>query len=151
MKSLLLILGIQLLAAAHAATVREDGGNCVGVKSCRPRCATFRLERNVERCGTSQGIFNVQEDLNPWDTKRFKTRNCETNNSCENSQCGLGLAGDLTVRVGEEGHTGSFYYSKFDLPAAGDDIFTFCSIYPCTKEECALPEQMVSTRDMQSS
>lgn len=138
-----LLFGVN--ASLAAANVRENGGNCVGVKSCRPRCITFRLERDVLSCGMSEGIFTVQEDINPWDTKSFSTKNCETTNTCENNLCGLDFFGDLTVKVGEEGHHGSHFYSTFELPEGGDDRFTFCSVYPCTKEECALPEQMVSS------
>ncbi|KAI2491277.1 hypothetical protein MHU86_23296 [Fragilaria crotonensis] len=86
--------------------------------------------------------FTVQEDVNPWDTKRFSTANCAPLGTCENGFCGMELVGDLTVRVGEAGHHGSYYYTTYALQDGGDDRFTHCSMYPCTKEECAVPEQM---------
>lgn len=143
--TLLPALGLLMNAPLPAhANVRENGGNCEGVKSCRPRCISVRVERDVLSCGTSEGIFTVNEDINPWDIKRFQTTNCKTTDTCVNDLCGLELDGDLTVRIGEEGHSGSsYFYSAFELAESGDDRFTFCSIYPCTKEECSLPEQMV--------
>jgi len=59
-----------------------------------------------------------------------------------NDRCGEPLPGDLTIRVAEEGYTGSYYHTFVDL-SEDEDTFTFCSIYPCPKDECALPEQMV--------
>lgn len=140
-----LILSLGFPALLVQANVRENGGNCEGVKSCRPRCITVRVERDVSSCGSSEGIFTVDEKINPWDIKRFQTTNCVATGTCINDSCGLDLFGDLTVRVGEEGHNGGYFYSAFDLPGDGSsDRFTFCSSYPCTKDECSLPEQMVS-------
>lgn len=142
----MIVLGLNI-SQITATSVRDNDGNCEGVKSCRPRCITFRVERDILKCGSMEGIFTVQEDINPWDTKRFSTANCNVMATCENSLCGSNLFGDLTVRVGEGGYHGSYYYTVFDLPEGEDDRFTFCSMYPCTKEECALPEQMVSRAD----
>ena len=130
------------IGAVHALNIRDGSvGNCVGVKSCRPRCATFRLDRQ-ERCDAVGGIFNLVSQLNPWDTKRFRTLNCKPSNTCVNDQCGHDLAGDLTIQIGEQGYSGGTFFTNVEL-LANDDRFTFCSIYPCTKDECALPEQMV--------
>ena len=86
------------IGAVHALNIRDGSvGNCVGVKSCRPRCATFRLDRQ-ERCDAVGGIFNLVSQLNPWDTKRFRTLNCKPSNTCVNDQCGHDLAGDLTIQ-----------------------------------------------------
>eukprot|EP00546_Thalassionema_frauenfeldii_P019244 CAMPEP_0178900494 /NCGR_PEP_ID=MMETSP0786-20121207/3504_1 /TAXON_ID=186022 /ORGANISM="Thalassionema frauenfeldii, Strain CCMP 1798" /LENGTH=903 /DNA_ID=CAMNT_0020571503 /DNA_START=229 /DNA_END=2940 /DNA_ORIENTATION=- len=145
MRQLRAIVPLILFGSAQiilGSDVRQNSGNCVGVKSCRPRCMTFKIGREIHTCGTSEGIFNVQGDVNPWDMKRFTTRNCAQTNTCDNDLCGEELFGDLTVRVGEQGHRGSYFYTAFDLPKGGLDRFTFCSMYPCTKEECALPEQM---------
>jgi hypothetical protein len=141
------VLWFLLLSAIpiHAADVRNNGGNCIGVKSCRPRCVTFQVERDVQNCASSRGIFAVEGDINPWDIKQFRSRNCISNGSCENNLCGQSLSGDMTVRIGEEGHHGSYFFTNVYLPDGGNDRFTFCSAYPCTKEECALPEQMVSS------
>lgn len=139
--ALILALGGSFTTAAN---VRENGENCKGVKSCRPRCITFAVERDVSSCGLMEGVFTVQEDVNPWDTKRFSATNCAPLGTCENGLCGMELVGDLTVRVGEAGHHGSYYYTTYALQDGGDDRFTHCSMYPCTKEECAVPEQMVS-------
>jgi hypothetical protein len=59
--------------------------------------------------------------------------------------CDQGLSGELTVRIEEEGHSGSLYFTSISL-AEGADKFTYCSIYPCPKDECSVPEQMVSVR-----
>lgn len=139
-RALVLVLSGSL--ATTAANVRENGENCEGVKSCRPRCITFAVERDISSCGLMDGVFTVQEDVNPWDTKRFSTANCAPLGTCENGFCGMEFVGDLTVRVGEAGHHGSYYYTTYALQDGGDDRFTHCSMYPCTKEECAVPEQM---------
>jgi hypothetical protein len=132
-----------LSVAVQAGDVRDNGGNCVGVKSCRPRCVTFRVDRETQDCGSRTGIFQVQSDLNPWDIKRFRSINCNTSDTCINNLCDQDLSGDLTVRIGEEGHSGSLYFTSIYL-AEDDDKFTDCSIYPCPKDECSVPEQMVS-------
>lgn len=132
-----------LIGAVNALNIRDGNvGNCVGVKSCRPRCVTFRLDRQ-ERCDAVGGIFNLVSQLNPWDTKRFRTLNCKPSNTCVNDKCGHDLSGDLTIAIGEQGYSGGTFFTNVEL-LANDDTFTFCSIYPCTKDECALPEQMVS-------
>ena len=92
---------------AQARNVRDNGGNCVGVKSRRPRCITFRVDRHTQDCGVSTGIFQVQSNLNPWDIDRFKVINCKASNTCINDLCNQDLSGDLTVRIGEEGRSGS--------------------------------------------
>jgi hypothetical protein len=56
--------------------------------------------------------------------------------------CDRDLSGDLTVRIEEEGHSGSLYFTSISL-SKDDDKFTYCSIYPCPKDECSVPEQMV--------
>lgn len=124
-----------MASPAYADGVRNNGGNCVGVKSCRPRCVTFRVERTLQECQAKRGIFAEQTDVNPWDIKRFGVANCEAS--------GEDLTGDITIRIGEEGHSGSLFSSTMFL-AEGEDRFTYCSLYPCPKDECALPEQLVS-------
>lgn len=121
----------------------SNGANCVGVSSCRPRCISFSIDRNATDCDTMTGAFVDTSYINPWDTKDFRTYNCESDGSCMNDQCGQSLPANLTVRIGEEGYRGSYYNTFVDL-AAEEDSFTFCSIYPCPKDECTLPEQMVS-------
>lgn len=142
-----LVLSIALcsvLIPAHARDVRdENGGNCVDVKSCRPRCIAFRLERSVTDCSTSEGIFSDESEINPWAINQFQALNCEPADTCLNDQCGEDLIGDLTVGIREEGYSGSSYYTSTEL-YEGEESFTFCSIYPCPKDECAVPEQMVS-------
>ena len=142
MKCLVWLFAV-FLVMAQAKDVRDNGGNCVGVKSCRPRCITFRVDRHTQDCGVSTGIFQVKSNLNPWDINRFKAVNCKSTNTCINDLCNQDLSGDLTVRIGEEGHSGSLYFTSIFLQEV-DDQFTYCSIYPCPKDECAVPEQIVS-------
>jgi len=142
LRSIIPVILVGSIQVIQGSDVRRNGGNCVGVKSCRPRCMTFHIQREIQSCGSGEGIFTIQEDINPWDVKRFSTRNCVQTNTCENDLCGEELLGDLTLRVGEQGYSGSYFYTSFDLPEGGLDRFTFCSMYPCTKEECSLPEQM---------
>lgn len=146
MKSFAWLYGVALAWTSEAANVRENGGNCDGLKSCRPRCITFRIDRDNQECDSSEGIFSVESVMNPWDVPEFKTFNCEP--ICDNNLCGLDLFGDLTVRIGEFGESGSQYYSNIFLPGDNEERFTYCSVYPCPKEECAVPEQMVSARPM---
>lgn len=136
-----------MVATSEAKGVRDgNGGNCDGVKSCRPRCITFRIDRESQQCDSSSGVFSVASNLNPWDVSEFNTLNCQASNTCVNSLCGTtDLSGDLTVRIGEFGGSGSLYYSSIYLPEGSDERFTYCSVYSCPKEECAIPEQMVST------
>jgi len=135
---------VALTMPSEAQDVRDNnGGNCDGVKSCRPRCITFRIDRDKQLCDSSNGIFSVASNLNPWDVPEFKTSNCDADNTCVDHSCDMDLNGDLTVRIGEFGASGSLYYSSIFLPDGGDERFTYCSVYPCPKEECAVPEQMV--------
>ena len=144
-----LFLGAAVLLAAASSTtanapVRDiNAGNCVGVRSCRPRCISFSLEREDAGCDATEGVFGSPGADNPWDLDRFRAFNCQSAGTCFNDLCGQPLSQDLTVRVGEEGEVGSYYFTDLFLPI-GTDVFTYCSVYPCTKLECALPEQMVS-------
>jgi hypothetical protein len=141
MKNTLVWALFLVVGAADALAVRDaNGGNCVGVKSCRPRCATFRLDR-TKLCNSVGGVFKIDSSLNPWDIKRFRTLNCAS--TCINDKCGQDLVGDLTIKIGEQGYSGGYFFTNVEL-LADRDVFTFCSIYPCPKDECALPEQMVS-------
>jgi hypothetical protein len=120
----------------NEASVRDNnGGNCIGVKSCRPRCITFRVDRDEQDCASSKGIFTVESNLNPWDVSEFEAFNCDAGIT--------DLSQDVTIRIGEFGASGSKYYSSIFLPQDGDERFTYCSVYPCPKDECAVPEQMV--------
>ena len=141
--SLLLMVNGTIVTALPNDDVRNNNaGNCIGVKSCRPRCVTLRLDRN-EDCNAVGGIFELQSQLNPWDIKRFRTLNCQATQTCINNKCNQKLSGDLNISIGEQGYSGGYFYTNVQLPA-DEDTFTFCSIYPCPKDECALPEQMVS-------
>ena len=144
-KALSVVFWIALVPSLVTAnTVRDgNGGNCVGVQSCRPRCVSFTLDRSRTDCAARHGIFADAEGQNPWDLDRFRAFNCEPAGTCFNDQCGQSLDQDVTVRVGEEGEIGSYYFTDFFLPV-GTDQFTYCSVYPCHNQECALPEQMVS-------
>lgn len=145
MKSLGWLCAVALaLATPSDADVRNNGRNCANVRSCRPRCITFRIDRETQRCDSSEGIFSVESNLNPWAVSKFETSNCFASDTCANDSCGDDLTGDLTVRIGEVGASGSLYYSNVFIPEGGDERFTYCSVYPCPKEECAVPEQMVS-------
>jgi hypothetical protein len=138
-------VALAMTAPSEGKSVRDDnGGNCDGVKSCRPRCVTFRIDRETQQCNSSSGIFSVASNLNPWNVSKFNTLNCQASSTCVNSLCGTNLSGDLTVRIGEFGASGSSYYSSIYLPEGSDERFTYCSVYPCPKDECAVPEQMVS-------
>lgn len=116
-----------------------NGGNCIGVKSCRPRCITFSINRTVTDCQVRTGAFDddirrTTNTLTPWEIKRFRTEHCDNDTL---------LPRKLYIRVGEAGYSGSKFYTIVRL-AEDEDMFTFCSIYPCPKDECALPEQLVS-------
>lgn len=118
-------------------------GNCIGTKSCRPRCISFSLDWTVvydDQCFSTDGIFspNNQTSAVAWDLSRSgvsKCLQCSQNDTC-------GWSSDLTVRVTEQG---SHWAMGTDilLRPPEDNRFTFCSIYPCPRIECALPEQMV--------
>jgi hypothetical protein len=127
-------------ADANLAVRDANGGNCVGVKSCRPRCVTFRLDR-TKLCNSVGGIFSGVSSLNPWDIKAFRTINCA--DDCINAKCGKDLEGDLTIKIREQGYSGGYFSTSVEL-LEDEETFTYCSIYPCPKDECALPEQMVS-------
>lgn len=132
------------LVGAIAASVRENnGGNCIGVRSCRPRCISFKIDRDTTGgCSRRAGIFDLHSEINPWDIKRFAAYTCDADDgTCSDENCGESLPEDLAIRIGEEGYAGSYRYTTIHLTKE-DDAFTFCSIYPCPKDECALPEQM---------
>ena len=136
-----------LFSSIDCATVRDgELGNCVGVRSCRPRCITFEIERDREECNARTGVFNVTGDITPWDTNRFESHSC--NGTCWSGKCGQPLPGNLTIRIGEDGYSGSKHYTFVDIDK-NKDFFTHCSIYPCPKDECLLPEQMGSVLDIQ--
>ena len=135
---------------AQSAVRDSNAGNCAGTTSCRPRCLAFRVDSTRTDCNTGTGVFATEGLLNPWDVGRFRAFNCMPAGTCFNDLCGQDLSlikNNLTIRIGEEGDVGSYHYTKVDL-SNGQDTFTHCSIYPCTKQECALPEQMVRTESL---
>lgn len=132
-----------------ATSVRENDGNCFGIRSCRPRCISYKVHRDNANCGSITGGF-LNDDV--WKYDKFKATNCDrggSKNKCKNSKCGEPLPANLTIRVGEEfviadeGDDHRYFYTIVDLPE-GEDSFTFCSLFYCDGYECALPEQMVS-------
>ena len=130
-------------ADATSSVRSNNGPNCVGVSSCRPRCISFRVDRTVDECHTLTGAFRqVQSDqeINPWDLNSFQTFNCPADGTCINEKCGDPLPANMTLRISEEGYAGR-YHTLLGL-SENEDAFTFCSVYPCPKDECALPEQM---------
>uniref|UniRef100_A0A7S2NT06 ZP domain-containing protein n=1 Tax=Leptocylindrus danicus TaxID=163516 RepID=A0A7S2NT06_9STRA len=136
-----------LRIAVSANNVRENGGNCFGVKSCRPRCITYKVHRENVDCGAITGGF-LNDGV--WKHDKFKAINCDkggSKNKCTNEKCGEPLPANLTIRIGEEfvladeDDDHRYFYTIVDLPE-GEDIFTFCSLYYCDGHECALPEQM---------
>ena len=142
---LLIVLLIHLVVLNESIpNVRVgNSGNCVGTKSCRPRCISFSIHRSIisdGHCLSMSGIFastNKTRNI-AWDLKRSGVSSCIE--CIQEDECGW--FDNLTVRVTEQG---SYWTMTTDLllPIHGDDRFTFCSIYPCSKTECALPEQMV--------
>lgn len=80
------------------------------------------------------------EEINPWDLNSFQTYNCPAAGTCINEKCGEPLPANMTLRISEEGYAGK--YHNFVELSENEDAFTFCSVYPCPKDECALPEQM---------
>lgn len=133
-----LLLQILLLVLSSAlvggSVVREkNGGNCIGTRSCRPRCMTFRLHRdgNETGCHSRSGIFQAQEQM-------AVTAWREPKANCSESEMGNS---DVLIRVDEESSHWSLA-TEIEL-SSGEEEFTFCSIYPCPKTDCALPEQMV--------
>lgn len=148
--SAMLLAGVivSLVRGANAtSSVRlNNGPNCVGVSSCRPRCISFRVDRSVNTCDVLTGAFlggsqaQSGEEINPWDLNSFRSYNCPAAGTCINERCGEPLPANMTLRISEEGYAGR-YHSLLSL-SENEDSFTFCSIYPCPKDECALPEQM---------
>lgn len=117
-----------------AANVRNNGRNCFGVRSCRPRCLSFRLDWAAE-CDTASGVFAMTSDdkNTAWDLSRSYV------GYCAKSQMPVG---GVVIRVTES--SPDFWSFTFEFVLArADETFTFCSVYPCPKSECALPEQTV--------
>ena len=131
--------------------VRQNQGNCFGVKSCRTRCMAYRIHRSEGGdCPVASGVF---KDEQIW-KKKFKALNCKSsltalkgNRQCMNNFCGQSLPWHLTIQIGEKFRVTpgvkKYFYTTIDLPN-GADSFTVCSSYYCLGRECALPEQMVS-------
>ena len=143
---ILAAIGVSLVHEVNGtSSVRsKNGANCVGVSSCRPRCISFQVDRSsdssVDQCDTLTGIFQIQSDITPWDTKSFRTYNCDAAGTCMNERCGLPLPANMTLRISEEGYAGQ--YSTVIELAEDEDAFTYCSVYQCPKDECALPSQL---------
>ena len=145
-----IILLVLTLAAVlvEAANVRDGtAGNCVGTRSCRPRCLGFRLDRDAapSHCETKTGIFaltDVNDENTAWNLTETAVLSCEeclTNTAtCEGM-----WRNDLLLELWE--HAASASFSTTISLAAPNERFTFCSINPCPKHECALPEQLVSS------
>jgi len=128
---------------------RGNAGNCVGIRSCRPRCASFRL--HLDDCQARQGIFE-RTTATAW---QYSQAECNSDDAdkyaalLRNKNSTLVTVKPLRVQVVEKSPYWSFA-TEFQLEprdSDGDDgagsEFTFCSVYPCPKLECALPEQMV--------
>jgi len=130
---LLLLLSLGEDNAVNSNIVREgNGGNCVGVKSCRPRCLSFRVVRDGADCHSRQGIFQRQQLQ--LDGAANGTAWQETNVVCNSAAGGIGeKEPSLLVEVREQSSYWSFATKIELLP--GEDDFTFCSIYPCPRRK----------------
>ena len=142
MKKFIMNVASFLLAAIGVSLIDQVNGfsNCEGVSSCRPRCISFQVDRSVDQCDALTGTFQIQSDITPWDTKSFITYNCDAAGTCINERCGLPLPANMTLRISEEGYAGQ-YHTVMEL-AADENAFTYCSVYQCPKDECALPSQL---------
>lgn len=137
---LLLLLLVLKTSIASSNTGRE---NCVGTRSCRPRCITFHLHRDgleVDNCPLRQGVFKA----NGTTSKSIAWQ--EFNVQCSNESSTLSSPGDngntLLIKIEEETQSWWSFATEIEL-LRHEEAFTFCSIYPCPKTECTLPEQMV--------
>jgi len=111
--------------------------NCKGISSCKPQCISFRVERSVVDCERT-GSLNFEPS--PWNLNAFNASPCPL---CTNGDCQNTLPANLTLRVTEEGWFGVDHSLMFDLPH-DENIFTYCSAYPCPSEECEVSSQMAS-------
>ena len=143
MKRLIFFLLCCSFQSLQATTVRHgNGGNCVGVKSCRPRCITFRIDRSQagHQCQSSSGIFADHEESTPWHLHQMNISHCE---ACLSDPCRKNpWNANLAIGIVEQGKEWSF--ATESLLTSDEEQFTFCSVYHCPKHECALPEQIVS-------
>ena len=136
------------ISFVDGSTVRDG---TIGNRSCRPRCISFRFDRSLAPtlCHSHNGVFVRNEDSTAWDlnqTSILACSSCLQNTTCDQQKHGWDA--DLRIEIIETGYVGSFSTS-FEL-SNDQDRFTFCSIYPCPKDECALPEQMVRSALEQS-
>lgn len=111
---------------------------------------------NKDLCHTSQGIFHqlkAEEEIalanSTAGTKATRTAWQNLEISCSDlSGIENGLSkesGKLLVEI-DEGSAGVWSFTTEIELAPHENEFTFCSIYPCPRTECALPEQMVRGR-----
>ena len=82
---LILLINQVILKLCKSSNVRNNGGNCMRVKSCRPSCLTFRVHRHITDCKI-KGYFNKNRLY--YDTDRFNFLNCRKSNKCINGLCG---------------------------------------------------------------
>jgi len=122
-----------------SANVRKNGGNCIGLKSCRPKCITFQIHREIKDC-LQKGAFAKKNSM--WDCDRFQAENCLQKATCRNFQCNKVFPDHLQIRIGEAAFGDERTYSIIELKK-GENYFTYCSLISCPKHVCALPEQLV--------
>ena len=122
----------------------RDGttANCAGTTSCRPRCIGFRLDRTARTnqwCETHDGIFAAHRS----EPVAWKLDEITLSAVCDDS---ASWKSDLDIVIRERGYAWEFSTELY--LSSLKDRFTYCSSYPCPKDECALPEQMVSGADL---
>jgi hypothetical protein len=144
-----LISLIQLLVQSSAQTAGFAGntGNCVGTKSCRPRCISFQFDRKVtsySQCLAKTGSFAVNGSyFRAWDLNHSGVTGCM---DCKlDGVCHAGVwGGDLNIRVTE---ANTYWTVGSQIGLAGHlDKFTYCSLNPCPRTEFEMAEQLVRTR-----
>jgi hypothetical protein len=109
------------------------------IKSCRPTCIAFRLDRSATNCHRSGAFASLPS---PWDLDSLDAPPCSnTSTTIFARGASTPLPDNLSIRIDESGQTGEVISSRFDL--YGTDVVTHCSDYSCP--ECTSTDQMGST------
>jgi hypothetical protein len=110
--------------------------SCVKIDLCKPRCISFRIDRDQARdqCGSVDGVFNSSVNAsNPWDLST-------TNHTCAVLDQDAWKK-NITVLIREQDNVNSS--ARFSLPGSLER-FTFCTgVAPCSILGCTASYHMV--------
>ena len=136
------LTSMMVSSLAGATSIRNGtADNCVGIRSCRPRCLGFYVDRFQSTC-TRDGVFADQDNAAAWNSTLIQACHSSTkcNTTAKDELCSDPWKRDLSVDISEHSISTIFQLSS------STNRFTFCSISPCPKHECALPEQLVRSK-----